>query len=97
MSITITITIIIIIIIIITVTLRSRVTGMQLRSEDPASLKQIITITTTAAAAASGRATGATATARIDFLSDVRRVKALIPNFTKSFSLLIFARGNYRS
>ncbi len=70
---------------------------MQLRSEDPASLKQIITITTTAAAAASGRAAGAAATARIDFLSDVRRGKGLTPNFTNSFSILKFARENYRS
>jgi hypothetical protein len=45
--------------------------GMQLRSEDPVSLKQIIALTTSAAAAASGRVAGAAAAARIDFLSDV--------------------------
>ena len=45
---------------------------MQLRSEDPLTLKQIISTTTAAAAAASGRSSGALASARIDFLSDVR-------------------------
>jgi hypothetical protein len=49
-------------------------TGTQLRGDDPLSLKQIITLTTAAAAAATGRLTGAAASARMDFLSDVRLI-----------------------
>ncbi len=44
---------------------------MQLRGDDPLALKQIINLTAAAAAASTGRLSGAAATARMDFLSDV--------------------------
>jgi hypothetical protein len=56
---------------------------MQLRSEDPLSLKQIIAMTTTSAAASSGRAAGSAASARIDFLSDVRLL--LVDDFAQFY------------
>jgi hypothetical protein len=56
---------------------------MQLRSEDPLSLKQIIAMTTASAAASSGRVAGSAASARIDFLSDVRLL--LVDDFVQFF------------